>query len=50
LAEFADLRLLETARREAQRLFDVDPELASPDLRLLGQQVHRFWSGEGDVS
>jgi ATP-dependent DNA helicase RecG len=50
LANFADLRLLEIARREAQHLFDTDPQLTSPDLRLLVQQVDRFWSGEGDVS
>ncbi|MDH4138609.1 MAG: ATP-dependent DNA helicase RecG, partial [Anaerolineae bacterium] len=50
LAGFADLRLLEVARREAQRLFDVDPELSSPNLRLLVKQVNRFWSGEGDPS
>lgn len=50
LAGFADLRLLELARREAQRLFDADPQLASPDVRLLVQQVDAFWSGEGDVS
>jgi ATP-dependent DNA helicase RecG len=50
LAGFADVRLLEVARREAQRLFEADPQLASPDLRLLVKQVDRFWSGEGDVS
>lgn len=50
LASIADLRLLELARSEAQRLFEQDPELASPDLRLLVQQVDRHWSGEGDVS
>jgi ATP-dependent DNA helicase RecG len=50
LASFADLRMLEVARHEAQRLFEADPELAHPDLRLLVQEVDRFWSGEGDVS
>jgi ATP-dependent DNA helicase RecG len=50
LANLADLRLLEIARREAQRLFDTDPQLTNPDLRLLVHQVDRFWSGEGDVS
>jgi ATP-dependent DNA helicase RecG len=50
VAGLADVRLLDTARREAQRLFDADPQLASPDLRLLVQQVDRFWSGEGDAS
>jgi ATP-dependent DNA helicase RecG len=50
VAGLADVRLLDAARREAQRLFDADPQLASPDLRLLVQQVDRFWSGEGDAS
>jgi ATP-dependent DNA helicase RecG len=44
LADVADIRLLETARREAQRLFDDDPNLASPELSLLVQQVERFWA------
>jgi ATP-dependent DNA helicase RecG len=50
LAGFADLRLLDVARGEAQRLLENDPELASPDLRLLVHQVDRFWLGEGDIS
>jgi ATP-dependent DNA helicase RecG len=50
LARVADLRLLEVARREAQLLFDADPKLSSPDLRLLLQQVDRFWSDGGDIS
>jgi ATP-dependent DNA helicase RecG len=50
LANIADVRLLEVARSEAKRLFEEDPELDSPDLRLLVQQVDAFWSGEGDVS
>jgi ATP-dependent DNA helicase RecG len=50
VAGLADVRLLEIARGEATRLFDADPELADPDLRLLVQQVDRFWLGEGDVS
>ncbi len=50
LAGFADVRLLEVARTEAQRLFETDPQLSNPDLRLLVQRVNEFWSGEGDVS
>jgi ATP-dependent DNA helicase RecG len=50
VAGLADVRLLEVARGEATRLFDADPELVDPDLRLLVQQVDRFWVGEGDVS
>ncbi len=50
LASFADLRLLEVARAEAQRLIEADPDLESPEFRLLVQQVDRLWAGEGDVS
>jgi ATP-dependent DNA helicase RecG len=50
LASTADMRLLEVARSEGQRLFDADPELASPDVRLLVQKVNEFWSSNGDVS
>jgi ATP-dependent DNA helicase RecG len=50
LAGFADLRILELARREAQSLFEADPQLARPDMRLLAQQVSKLWSGEGDAS
>ncbi len=50
VAGLADVRLLEIARAEAKRLFEADPELTSPNLRLLVQQVDRFWEGEGDVS
>jgi ATP-dependent DNA helicase RecG len=46
LADVADLRMLEAARREAQRLFDTDPQLGNPDLRLLVGQVDRFWSSK----
>lgn len=50
VAGFADLRLLELARTEAKRQLEADPQLSSPDLRLLVQQVDRFWSGGGDIS
>jgi ATP-dependent DNA helicase RecG len=50
LADFTDLRLLEVARREAQRLFESDPQLASPDVRLLAQEVNKLWSDRSDVS
>jgi ATP-dependent DNA helicase RecG len=50
LASFADLRLLEVARAEAQRVLEADPALDSPEFRLLVQQVDRLWAGEGDVS
>jgi len=36
--------MLEAARSQAQRLFDIDPQLSDPDLRLLVGQVEQFWS------
>ncbi len=50
LADVTDVRLLQVARAEAQQLFESDPDLASPDLAPLVEQVDRFWSGEGDLS
>jgi hypothetical protein len=50
VAGFADLRLLELARSEAKQQLEADPQLSSPELRLLVQQVDRFWSGGGDIS
>ena len=50
LSSVSNLRLVETAREAAQRLFDEDPELGRPDNRLLAQQVAQLWKGEGDVS
>ncbi|MCX7682378.1 MAG: ATP-dependent DNA helicase RecG [Anaerolineae bacterium] len=47
LANVTDLRLVESARQAAQRLFNLDPQLAHPDHRLLARQVAQFWREEG---
>jgi ATP-dependent DNA helicase RecG len=50
-ARLTDVRLIEKARREAQRLFADDPALARPEHRLLAEAVDRFWSGtKGEIS
>ncbi|MGB2895217.1 MAG: ATP-dependent DNA helicase RecG [Anaerolineales bacterium] len=50
-AQLTDVRLIEKARREAVRLFEVDPELTKPEHEELAQELARFWSIEkGDVS
>lgn len=50
-ARLTDVRLIEKARREAQRLFAEDPVLARPEHRLLAEAVDRFWSGaKGEIS
>jgi ATP-dependent DNA helicase RecG len=51
MANLTDLHLIEKARLHAQMIFDLDPDLKSPDHLLLAQSVKRFWSlGQGDIS
>jgi ATP-dependent DNA helicase RecG len=51
LASLTDIRLIEKARRHAQQVFIVDPELARPEHKSLGAAVARFWdTGQGDIS
>ncbi len=45
MASLTDVRLIEKARREAQRLFTTDPELVQPEHEALAEAVDRFWSG-----
>ena len=42
MAQLSDRELLETARREASRLIEEDPELTAPEHALLADQVARF--------
>jgi hypothetical protein len=42
--------LLETARAEAQALFDEDPLLEAPEHQILSQQVKDLWHEAGDIS
>jgi len=51
VAQLADVRLLETARREAERVLDDDPTLASPRHGPLRERLRAFWKqGTGDIS
>jgi ATP-dependent DNA helicase RecG len=51
LASLTDVRLIEKARREAQKLFNNDPGLNDPDHQLLASRLERFWGGsKGDIS
>ena len=50
MAQLSDRQLLETARTEASRLMEEDPELSAPEHAALAAQVARFLdlvSGEG---
>ena len=43
MARLTDTQLLETARREASILFQVDPGLSSPENELLAREYNRIW-------
>jgi len=48
VATLSDTHILEQARRAAQQLFQVDPELAQPAHRLLRQRVLDFWHEQAE--
>jgi ATP-dependent DNA helicase RecG len=51
MASITDVKLIEKARGEAQKLFEQDAELAQPEHALLKESFERFWGeGKGDVS
>jgi ATP-dependent DNA helicase RecG len=51
LANLTDVHLIEKARRFAQSIFEVDPDLESPEHQLLAKSLQRFWRlGQGDIS
>lgn len=51
MARLTDVHLIEKARREAQELFEQDPDLTNPEHQGLRQAVERAWSdGTGELS
>ena len=50
MAKLSDVTLLEEARRDAQHLFQIDPDLKLPAHQLLKQELNRVWSGEAEWS
>jgi ATP-dependent DNA helicase RecG len=50
VARLADVKLLELAREQAQKLFESDPALSEPEHRLLAQKVERFWAATSGAS
>ncbi|MEW6568295.1 MAG: ATP-dependent DNA helicase RecG [Chloroflexota bacterium] len=51
MARLTDIRLIEKARREAGRLFELDPDLQRPEHQLLAAKVTEFWSArKGEIS
>jgi ATP-dependent DNA helicase RecG len=51
MASITDVKLIEKARVQAQKLFERDPYLTQPEHALLAEAFGRFWGdGKGDVS
>ena len=51
MAKLSDLRTIEKARREAQLLFERDPDLQLPEHQTLAKNLAQFWTpGSGDIS
>ncbi len=50
LAHLTDIRLIESARRHAQALFEQDPELSLPENQFLASALQQAWGGKGDIS
>jgi len=47
MAKLSDVALLELARSEAIRLFQIDPGLEKPEHHLLVKELARLWPAEG---
>ena len=51
LARLLDVRLIEQARNTAQKLFSEDPDLRSPDHRLMAERMAARWNpNQGEIS
>ncbi|MDF1500683.1 MAG: ATP-dependent DNA helicase RecG [Anaerolineales bacterium] len=51
MAQLTDIRLIEKARKEAQRIFSMDPELHEPEHALIASELERLWTIEkGEIS
>jgi ATP-dependent DNA helicase RecG len=51
LASLTNVKLIEKARRQAQAVFEHDPELTAPENQGLVEFMDRFWDdGQGDIS
>ncbi len=50
MARLSDVALLELARGQALRLFELDPRLEKPEHRLLALEMARLWQEKGEWS
>ncbi len=51
MAKITDVILIEKAREQAKKIFDLDPDLSRDEYKSLAQVVQQFWSGgRGEIS
>ena len=50
MARLSDIELLELARSEAIRLFEIDPQLEKPEHKALANEVNQLWQNASDWS
>jgi len=50
MAKLSDVALLELARREAIKLFQIDPTLGKPEHRPLAKELARVWPESAEWS
>ena len=51
LAKLTDVKLISNARKQAQIVFENDPELSSPQNQILDEAYRNAWGNEkGDIS
>jgi ATP-dependent DNA helicase RecG len=50
VAKLSDVAVLEAARRQAQRIFEDDPQLRAPEHAALAAQVEAFWRNAGEAA
>lgn len=51
MANLMDVRLIEKARKQAQAIFENDPNLTFPEHQPLVEILNRYWNlGQGDIS
>lgn len=51
MASLTDVHLIDAARKQAQTVFEADPELELPEYAMLVTALERFWDdGQGDIS
>lgn len=50
LASLLDMEMLQIAREEAIRLFEIDPQLAQTEHHELRERMNQFWETAGDLS